>query len=230
MLAIFLFLFSKTSWALSCKPHEIYVREQWVRSYKKNDGTDVDAHVRQAHCRELIRSNYFQDSTKQTFKNIQTNIKKWKPEERRVVEEYLSKVPAWLRKYKLVEILRGDIGGHPLNPAATIPLTKTLIVFDRFFSETNKLSIITHELSHIAFYDIDTRLIENFAQVSGWRFPDGGKPIPPAKLLLADSKFSVSEDFANHIEYFYSDPNQLMLMNPLSYIVIKEIVRTREAQ
>jgi hypothetical protein len=230
MLSILLLFLTDTLFALSCGPHEIYIHEQWVRAYIKSDGINVAAHEKKAHCREVSRSNYFQNSTKQTFKNIRTNIKNWKADEQKIVQELILKTPKWLQDYKLTEILRGEFGGHPLNPAATIPLTRTLIIFDRFFSEVNKLAIVTHELSHIAFYDIDSSLIETFAQASGWKFPEGEKPIPPSVLLLEDSKLSVSEDMANHIEYFYTDPNHLMIKNPLAYIVIKEIVRTKEAK
>jgi hypothetical protein len=64
MAFIYLILFSSLAFAGPCGPHEIYVREQWIKAYTKNDGTKVSAHSRDAHCRELTRLNYFQDSTK----------------------------------------------------------------------------------------------------------------------------------------------------------------------
>jgi len=105
--------------------------------------------------------------TMQTFKNIKTNIKKWNPQEKKILEGHLENLPAWLKKYKLTEILRGDIGGNPLNPAAAIPLTKTLLIFDHFFKSPNKQDIIIHEISHIAIYDIDPDTIEEFSRASG---------------------------------------------------------------
>ncbi len=75
MPVIFFFLFSAAAFALPCEPYEIYIREQWIDAYTKLDGTKVTAHSRNAHCREIERSNYFQDSTKQRFKNIKPRIK-----------------------------------------------------------------------------------------------------------------------------------------------------------
>jgi hypothetical protein len=75
MAAIFFFLLTTAAFALQCEPYEIYIREQWIDSYTKLDGTKVSAHSRNAHCREIERSNYFQDSTNQKFTNIKPKIK-----------------------------------------------------------------------------------------------------------------------------------------------------------
>lgn len=179
-----------------CGPHEVYVREQWIKAYNKSDGTKVSAHSRDAHCRELTSFNYFQDSTNQTFKGIKTTFKKWTPEEKKIIEEHLEKLPSWLKKYKLTEILRGDIGGNALNPAAAIPLTKTLIIFDKFFKSSNQPDILVHELSHIAFHNIDHQLAIKFATSSGWILERSKKPVPPPKVIIPDSVNSVREDFA----------------------------------
>ena len=70
MAFILLILFSSLVIAEPCGPHEIYVREQWIKAYPKSDGTKVSAHTRNAHCREIEGSNYFQDSTNQKFTYI----------------------------------------------------------------------------------------------------------------------------------------------------------------
>jgi hypothetical protein len=105
MMAFILFvLFLSLAFAGPCGPHEIYVREQWIKAYTKNDGTKVSAHSRDAHCRGLTHFNYFQDSTKQTFKGIKTTLKKWTVEERKIIEDHLEKLPPCLKQYKLTEI------------------------------------------------------------------------------------------------------------------------------
>lgn len=227
---VLLLLLISSAFAMPCGPHEIYVREQWINAYTKQDNTKVSAHSRKAHCRELTRFNYFQDSTKQTFKGIKTNIKKWNPEEKKQIEEYLDKLPFWLKKYKLTEILRGDIGNNPLNPAATIPLTRTLLIFDHFFKSSNKQDILIHEISHIAIYDIEPDTIEEFSRASGWRKSKTGKRVPPKRLLFEDSANSLGEDLANHIEAYYSSREKLMLFNPLSFLIIQQIIQSKENQ
>lgn len=114
--------------AAPCRPEEIYVREQWVHAYEKQDGTEVIAHPRDAHCRQMKQTDYFQDSTKQKFTNISPKIKKWTKEEIKTVREVLSQLPPWLSKFHLAEILRGDKGGHSMNPAASVAASRTLLI------------------------------------------------------------------------------------------------------
>jgi hypothetical protein len=230
MALVLLILFSSLAFAGPCGPHEIYVREQWIKAYTKSDGTKVSAHSRDPHCRELTHFNYFKDSTKQQFKGIKTTLKKWTVEEKKIIEDHLEKLPSWLKKYKLTEILRGDIGGNSSNPAAAVPLTKTLILFDQFFKSSNKQDIINHEISHIAIYDIDPETIATFARASGWVRNDDGTRTPPSKLLFKDSANSISEDFANHIEVYYSSKESLLAFNPLSFLVVQQIIQAKEKQ
>lgn len=229
MAFIFLILFSSLVFAGPCGPHEIYVREQWIKAYTKSDGTKVSAHSRDAHCRELTHFNYFQDSTKQQFRGIKTTLKKWTAKERKIIENHLEKLPVWLKKYKLTEILRGDIGGNALNPAAAIPLTKTLIIFDQFFKVSHQSDILVHELSHIALHSIDPQVAIKFANLSGWIIERNKKPVPPRKVIIPDSANSVGEDFANQIEIFHSNPEKLLQFNPQTFQLIKELIKREEA-
>ncbi|HXH76469.1 MAG TPA: hypothetical protein VNJ08_15970 [Bacteriovoracaceae bacterium] len=228
MLVILLLLFISTAFALPCGPHEIYIREQKIETYTKLDGTKVSAHLRDAHCREIERSIYFQDSTNQKFSNIKPKIKKWDATEKNIVQENLALLPPWLSKYHLAEILRGDVGGHPMNPAASISPTRTLLIFDRFFSERDKKAVIIHEMAHIAFSGIDPELKFEFALASGWNIDTDNKPIPPSKLLMPDSENSTEEDLTNHIEVYYTDPARLMMFNSLSFLSVKKIIESKE--
>lgn len=126
--------------------------------------------------------------------------------------------------------MRGDFGGNSLNPAAAIPLTKTLLIFDHFFKSPNKQDIIIHEISHIAIYDIDPDTIEEFSRASGWRKDKTGKRVTPKKLLFEDSANSLNEDLVNHIEAYYASKEKLMLFNPLSFLIIQQIIQSKENQ
>ena len=229
MKILFVLLFSYNTYALVCSPSEIYVREQQISAYKKTDGTSVKAHIRKAHCRKIQELNYFKDTTRQKIKGIETTLKKWKPEEKKVLEEYLEKLPSWLKKYKLSEILRGDVGGGPKNPASAIPLTKSLLIFDNFFIRSNKLEILIHEVAHIAILDLNEGELLNFSKFSGWVIDrKKGIRLPPKKLILPDSSSSPSEDFANHVEIYYSDPKKLKKLNPKMFSFIESIIKKRE--
>ena len=228
MAFIFLILFSSLAFAEPCGPHEIYVPEQWIKAYPRSDGTKVSAHTRDAHCREIERSNYFQDSTNQKFTNIKPKIRKWGATEKSIFQEALALLPPWLSKYHVTEILRGDVGGHTLNPAASFSRTRTLLIFDRFFQEQDKRAVVIHEMAHIAFPSIDPTLKFEFGLAAGWNIDSAYKLTPPSKLLMPDSKDSIEEDLTNHIEIYYSDPSRLMTFNLLAFLAIKEIIESKE--
>ena len=185
--------------------------------------------MRQAHCRLIEVKNYFQDATTQRFKNLMTSIRPWRESEKISISDAISKLPLWLKRYALKEVLRADTGWHPDNPATTIPQTRTLVIFDKFFKSKDQKSILIHELSHIAFYDFSTDNLKNFAQASGWVIVSREIRIPPKTLLMPDSDQSISEDLANHIESYYKNKNELMLFNPLSYLIIDQLIKSKEA-
>lgn len=228
MAFIFLIIFSSLVFAEPCGPHELYVREQWIKAYTKSDGTKVFAHTRNAHCREIEKSNYFQDSSNQKFTNIRPKIKKWNATDKSIVEQTLALLPPWLSKYHLKEILRGDVGGHPLNPAASFSPTRTLLIFDQFFKEQDKRAVVIHEMAHIAFSSIDPTLKFEFGLAAGWNIDSEFKLTPPSKLLMPDSKDSIEEDLTNHIEMYYSNPSRLMTFNSLAFLAIKKIIESKE--
>lgn len=230
MLGFFWLIFAVSVNAGPCKPDEMYVRGQTINSYTKSDGTDVSTHFRKAHCRAISRYNHFQDETTQDFKRIKPILKPWKANDKKIVETELTRLPKWLAKYPFKEILRADQGGHPLNPAATIPGTRTLLIFDQFFKEKNQRAIIIHEASHLAIYDFTEREVKLFAKTSGWLLRDRSSRTPPNKLLERDSQNSISEDFANHVEHYYVNPKKLMIHNSLSFLLIKQFIDLKESQ
>lgn len=227
MLLMFLILFSTFVLAGPCGPHEIYIREQNIKSYHKTDGSQVSSHIRKSHCRELRRTNYFKDSTNQKFKDIKTNIKKWSPAEIKIIHDHLDKIPEWLKKYIVAETLRADSDGTE-NPASSIALTKTVIIFDRFFQSLNKTEILAHEVSHLTILDLTKKELEDFYLASGWSINRSkGIKIPPKILVMPDSSESVVEDYANHIEMYHYKPIELKRLNPKSFGVIETILKVR---
>lgn len=210
----------------ACLPHEIYIRSHEVNSYQKTDGTKVREFHRSGHCRELQRSNYFRDSSSQKFKGISPRLKKWSETEKTLITKQMSLLTSWPANYKISEMLRTDTDGT-LNPASSIPFTKTILIYDAFFKHDDKKHIIIHELAHIALWDLEKTQVEEFARVSGWDI-SGVQRTPPKKVLLSDSVEGISEDFANHIEVFYSSPDRLKVHNPKSYQFIEKLIKQKE--
>jgi hypothetical protein len=215
------------SWA--CPPNEIHVREQWINSYTRGDGTFVSGHPRSEHCREIQGENYFQDSSSNEFKSFKGKFKPWSSLEKNTLNNELDKLPPRLKKYKIANFLRSNthVGNHR-NPAITYPDSKTIILFDAFFSSSDKQSILLHEISHIAAWDIDPVELQHFFISNGWIYIPGQSPKPPTTVIIPDSVNSPSEDFSNSIETYYSDPEKLKRFNPKSFSIIEQIIKSME--
>lgn len=124
----------KPVFVLACLPNEIHIREQWINSYIKQDGTKVSAHNRTEHCRKIKVLNYFRNSASKEIKGLKTKFKPWTENEKKLLNKEIEKLPLWLKKYKLLEVLRASQQeGNPNNPAMVVPATKTFIIFDKFF-------------------------------------------------------------------------------------------------
>lgn len=222
-------LFIKKSYA--CAPDEVHVREQWINAYTKEDGTSISAHSRSEHCRKVKGHNFFQDSSSKEFRNFKGNFKSWNSSEKNLLNSELGKLPPWLKKYKIANFLRANIHeGNLKNPALTYPDSKTIILFDSFFNSPDKQSIILHEISHIATWDIDPTELQNFFVSNGWIYKRGKSPKPPQKVIIPDSSHSPSEDFANSVEIYYSNPKRLKEFNPTSFAILEGIIKSKEKQ
>lgn len=86
MFIVYLLLSVTTVFGFTCRPNEIYIREQAISSYTKRDGTQVSNHPRDAHCRKVETQNYFQDCTTQNFISFKPKIIKWTVFEKKIVE------------------------------------------------------------------------------------------------------------------------------------------------
>lgn len=228
---IFLFLFISSilfNYVIACEPDQTFIREQYINTYPKKDGTIINGHIRKAHCRTVELTNYFQNNSSQKFIGIKPMLKPWKPAEKKIVETYLDRIPPWLKKYSIREILRANTKENPQNPAASVALTRTLLILDPFFTASNKIDIIVHELAHLAILDFSAVELTHFYEKAGWtRNKITNERIPPTHLLLEDSKGSISEDFANHIEVYHGNPERLRSFNPSVFHFLDELIKKR---
>ncbi len=221
----------KPFFTMACQPNEIHIREQWIENYIKEDGTPISAHVRSEHCREVKGKNFFQDSSSKEFRNFKIKFKSWNTIEKNLLNSELEKLPPWLKKYKIATFLRASIhDGNPKNPALTYPDSKTIILFDNYFNSPDKQSILLHEISHIAAWDINPEELKEFFLSNGWAYIPGEAPRPPVKVIIQDSVNSPSEDFSNSVEIYYSNPRSLKEFNPKSFSVIEKIIKSMEKE
>lgn len=69
---------------------------------------------------------------------------------------------------------------------------------------------------------------KNFFESRGWKYEKGKPPKPPKIVLLSDSSNSPSEDFANSVELYYSDPQRLKTFNLKSFVILEKIIKSME--
>lgn len=223
-----------TNFAISCEPNQIYVRSHQVASYTKMNGKIVNSYKRTGYCKEIIGSTFFEDKTALKVKEKVLAVKKWSELEKQIFLEEFAKIPSWLARYSLKEALRTESGGSDTNPATTYALSKTVVLHDSFFKMKNKRDVIIHEMSHIAIFDFSAEQIFEFATLSGWSFERKlekiTKRIPPSKTLLDDSSFSIDEDFANHIEVFYSNPDKIKKENIKMFDFLQAIIKSKDTK
>lgn len=211
--------------AYSCGADEIFVTGHHVEGYVRSDGVKVESYYRKSYCRKIEKFNYFTDQDSNLSKAYKIKFKKWKKSEHKLIEDLLGQLPTWLKKYKLSKVLRSSIiQGEVRNPALIIPKTKTLIISDNFFVRKNKKAVLIHEMSHIGVFDVDPSLLLRFFQAGEWSYTKGRNPSPPGKVIMNDSKYSPSEDFANWVELYYTDPKKLKTFNDKQYQVLNKII------
>jgi hypothetical protein len=77
------------------------------------------------------------------------------------------------------------------NPAASELTNGSIILYDLFFEEKNKKSIIVHESSHHLYKKVAPKDIADFLSMSGWsvEVAADGKVYesPPKTLIQSDS-------------------------------------------
>lgn len=136
-------------------------------------------------------------------------FKKWSRGEIQVVLEILSTLPSWTQ-IPNYNFRRAKDSIHKGNPATSELIHKSIILYDQFFKEPNKKSVIVHESSHHIYKNLGPDGVKEFADLSGWELEvdKTGKvfEIPPKVLIKSDSSVSKEEDFSNQVEDFYDSP------------------------
>lgn len=165
IILIYCFLFSPKSWALECKWWQSKVKASIISQHSR-DGHTVSNHPRKEHCREKWKGadqsiNQFRDDSIPGWINKGETFKKWKHSEIQEVSELLSKLPRWV-KVNQYTFRRADRLIYQRNPATSELTKKTIILYDNFFTFSNKLGAIGHEASHFLFQELTDLEISEF--------------------------------------------------------------------
>lgn len=85
--------------------------------------------------------------------------------------------------------------------------SKDIVLYDLAFRHRDSLArIVAHELSHVIYEELSGEDRASFRQAAGWIEHESKKGAYKAAddkvFIESDSRHSISEDFANHIEHY----------------------------
>lgn len=209
LLFMTLMLSGKISFADECSKGEYWVNPHFRNSYIKYDGTVVRATTVRGYCRANPRGY---EKWHQKLSNERPGFwgykseksKKWTTEEVERVYEALSSFPDQLLSLNKVEIYRMGRSKADGNPATSNG--NDVVLYDSAFKHKIPTErILAHELSHPLYYTLNPNQREDFARSARWKKIENTKAWVARKdkvYFEEDSRVSLVEDFANHIEYY----------------------------
>lgn len=204
-----------------CPTGKHWVSSFYRKAYKRHDGTNVSAANVDGHCR-LNPRGY--DQWHQRFSNdrpqpwhYKESSKTWSPEEVERVLEDLSVLPDQIINLTGVKLHRMEKSIRSGNPATTN--FKDVVLYDLAFQHKDSLlQILSHELAHVLFENLSEQEKLDFATAAGWkRHPKQKHALIAMKnkiFIQNDSRESLREDFANHIEHFLFKNESLKKESP----------------
>lgn len=217
-----------TSGALArteCPDGEHWVDSHFRSAYVRYDGVHVSAAQVRGHCRKNPRG-YTQWHERLANKRPAIwghgieKSKKWTVDEVQRFYNELSALPDQLINLKNVKVYRMDQSVTQSNPATSN--FKDIVLYDGAFRHKDSLAqILSHELSHVIYSNFSKKEKGDFKQVAGWvKHKDDSDIYVASKnkvFIQPDSKTSISEDFANHLEHYLFKNDLLKNESPAAY-------------
>lgn len=212
----------------TCPSGQHWVRAYHRRAYIRTDGTNVSASTVSAHCqkdppsyvkwRERLINNAKTPSWARTEKR-----KNWTTEEQERVFEALSELPEVLLVDSVKTLYRAEkSSAFDQNPAAGDE--GVIVIYDAAFKDKQVLSrILAHEFAHELFRQFPDVKRTDYATSTGWKIaisPTTGRyKFIPLRFdyVEEDGPESVTEDFANNIEYHLFEREKLRKTTPKAY-------------
>lgn len=232
LFALYGVFYSSTLLAKTCPKGEHWVDAYHRNAYIRYDGVHVSATEVSAHCRRNPRGY---DQWNQRLSNHRPKIwgytkeksKQWSTEDIQRVYTALSILPDQLLQLTDVKVHRMISSKFSENPATTNPPLKDVTLYDLAFVYKESLAqVLSHELSHILFENMAIDDKRNFAEKAGW----SSKSILGKEHYLLnknkinikeDSRDSLEEDFANHIELYLFQPSVVKAKSNDAFIWIQ---------
>ncbi|OFZ81783.1 MAG: hypothetical protein A2583_11140 [Bdellovibrionales bacterium RIFOXYD1_FULL_53_11] len=199
-------------------------------AYYRSDGTYVSAATVRSHCRDNQNGfEFWRDKIKtdrpDQWPYTEEKSKKWSVEEKEKLLDALGNLGNLFNLDSIKGIFRLDRSIYYPNPASVSKDGK-IVIYDSAFDAGRSLDgILTHEISHILYWNLGKSEKDAYLKIAGWE--KSGNPnaqyIPTRDgYVEPDGRLSPDEDFANNMEYLFSNPQKLREVSPKIFIWLNE--------
>lgn len=232
LIVIFIFLTVRNTFAdEKCQAGKHWVDTHFRKAYVRYDGVHVTSTKVRAYCRKNPRGykdwhQRLSNKRPKVWGYKEEKSKKWTVEEIQRMFNALSVLPDTLIELKGVKVHRMQQSKFLGNPATSN--LKNITVYDQGFRHKDSLAqILSHELSHVLYSLLKASEKLEFRLSAQWESKKKNgfeyfKASAHKKFIKGDSRISIEEDFANHIEYFLFKHRVLQKTSPGAYKWIKE--------
>lgn len=222
--------FSKETISSDCPPGKHYIRAHFRRGYLRSDGrTVIPPSNIKAHCRTNPEGYIFwqpklSNKNPPDWPHKKEVFKNWTSEEIERVIDALSEIPSSLWSKNIKNIFRSFKSKDFPNPASSSD--GTIILYDTAFSEAHNLTrILAHELAHQKYLDLSENDRQSYWYPMNWLPIDRKKGLFVSRkdgFIQDDGRESPEEDFANNVDSFLFEPDNLKRTTPYAYDWIKK--------
>lgn len=226
LLTISLIFFSSLSFSetktLTCNWWQ-FKRSETIVNKNPKPNAKLRRHPRRETCVDRWKNSSlfmhrFSDKPPEYWDSSTEIFKTWMTSEKETILSAINETPDYseMENFYFYRAVKSEFAE---NPATIDTGTRSVAFFDVFFKSEKKSKILVHESGHYLYLKLSAPDKDKFLFLSGWS-PDKNKPsvlAPPLNLIQDDSKNSHDEDFANHLEEYYSSPEKYKKQRPLLF-------------
>ncbi|MBI2519385.1 MAG: hypothetical protein HYV97_03170 [Bdellovibrio sp.] len=220
--------YSSLTFAIDCPEGTRNVIAHFRSDYTRIDGT----YVRSAEVKESCRKYSFLRPSKLLFlhktptawPNRNEKFIDWSAKEKQEISNILKSLPKALTQVGTLKLHRARTSKWEGNAATSLP-EENIITFYNNVSSYKLRNVLTHELSHILWKNLDQNEREKYFSIADWILNSKGEIFNQRAIVSEeDGRTSPEEDFANNVEHLLTNKNYDQKISPLIVNCLKQII------
>lgn len=210
-------LLSRSIFALECPEGQFLVSAHPRTSYYRTDGIFVNSSNVEAYCKEYTFSKplilKYLSNMPEGWPNQLELFKTWSPDEKKLLEKEMAKLPKMLRDQGEITLLRAIRSAFPDNPSTAAP-DESIIVFYDNAQKFGYKRVLAHEMAHLFFKKLSDDERKSYYKAADWLGQDSGNFKTTRKNFSeTDGTLGPEEDFANNVEHILIDKKHNSAIN-----------------